>query len=344
MDGASEPVNDRLSVGSRVRGDVAPTVADAAFSCVIAQWRGTRSRGPRPQRGGMSTRLSGRSCDGRVTRRTHPGALQRVPFRPRIVACLLASPHPFVAPLVDVRGATLRLFDDRRALLACARSGSAAAIVVDLHDADGRPTNGTVRAVRIVAPSLPVFARCRLVPHDCRLLLDFARAGGTDVLVDGNCDALVAALAPRAARTTAAIHRAIVERLVAAGLPHSIVPLLDALLTHVDDPGAVDRAAAALGTSRRGFERRLVRAALPPPRALQIWCRLLVAAERLAGDDAVERIAHDVGFSSANALRNAMQRYAGATPTAIRDGGVDRLVTRFREAHVRAVRSEGDEA
>jgi hypothetical protein len=45
---------------------------------------------------------------------------------------------------------------------------------------------------------------------------------------------------------------------------------------------------------------------------------------------AVERIAHEVGFSSANALRNALQRYGGTTPSAVRAaGGLDALVARL---------------
>lgn len=245
----------------------------------------------------------------------------------RVVACLLASGTAAIPAFALASAATVRLFDDRRTLLACARAGVVVAAVVDLRDAAGRSTTGTVRALRGLAPTLPVFARCQPLAHDCRLLLDFARAGGTDVLFDGDYDALRASLA---LSTAPRPDRSLVARLVAAGVPSDLSPILDALFDHLDDTDAAGRVASALGVSRRALERRLSRAALPPPRVLQSWCRLLAAADRLAGDGAaVERVAHDVGFSSANALRNAMQRYGGATPTAMRGGGLDALVARF---------------
>jgi len=212
--------------------------------------------------------------------------------------------------------------------MAHVRSHAVAAVVVDLRDAAGRPTTGTVRALRAAAPRLPLLARCRLAEHDCRALLDFARAGGTDVLVEDGCEPLLAALHGRSDGRSS---DTLVPRLLAAGVPHEFAPLLDDLFAHLDDPDAARGAAERLGVGRRVLERRLARASLPSPRTLQSWCRLLVAADRLAGDGvAVERVAHEVGFSSANALRNALQRYGGTTPSAVRaDGGFEALVTRL---------------
>lgn len=258
---------------------------------------------------------------------------RRAPSTPS-VACLLAAPDDAraLAACLPPR-ADCRAFEDRRALMAHVRAAPVAAVVVDLRDVAGRPTSGTVRALRGIAPRLPVLARCRLAEHDCRALLDFARAGGTDVLVgDGDCAALRAALdrgGPGGA--PAPTHAALVARVIDAGVPPRFAPLLDYAFAHLDDPDAPARAHEALGVGRRALERRLARAALPSPRTLHSWCRLLAAADRLRGDAvAIERIAHDVGFPSANALRNALQRHGATTPTALRaDDGLQALIERL---------------
>src|SRR5256885_17155929 len=88
------------------------------------------------------------------------------------VACLLADP-PTEQLVASARGrAAVRLFADRGALLAHVRATGAVAVVLDLRDREGRPTCGTVRALRVIAPRLPLFARCRLAEPACRRLLD----------------------------------------------------------------------------------------------------------------------------------------------------------------------------
>ena len=225
-------------------------------------------------------------------------------------------------------------FDDRAALVAHVRSTPVAAVVVALRDEGDRPTTGTVRALRGAAPRLPVFAWCRLAESDCRALLDFARAGGTDVLVEGTAHAALRAAVAAYGRPSPSVD-ALVARLVAGGVPPGLAPVLEHLLAHVDDPDAPARAADRMGVGRRALERRLARASLPSPRVLHGWCRLLVAAERLCVDTGtVERIAHDVGYASGNALRNALQRYGATTPTALRGGdgaeALEALVGRLR--------------
>jgi AraC-like DNA-binding protein len=246
------------------------------------------------------------------------------------VACLFARAGESVGLAERLRPrAAVHAFEDRRALMDHVRTHAVAAVVLDLRDGAGRPTSGTVRALRAVAPRLPVLARCRLAEPDCRALLDFARAGGTDVLVEGGYEPLLAALHGRSGDGCA--RDGLVARLLAAGMPERFAPLLEYLLAHLDAPDAARGAAEALGLSQRALERRLARAGLPSPRVLQSWCRLLAAADRLCGDAvAVERIAHEVGFSSANALRNALQRHADTTPSAVRAaGGLDALVARL---------------
>jgi AraC-like DNA-binding protein len=234
------------------------------------------------------------------------------------IACLVATPASAHDVDIRIRGrAELRLFDDRAALAAHVRRATVAAVVIDLRDAAGRPTTGTVRALRTIAPRLPLFARCRLEETDCRALLDFARAGGTDIVVHGSgYGALLAVLGPRSAADGTAT---VVTRLVAAGLPPDLGPIIDQMLAHVTDRDAFGRAARAVGMEPRALRRRLARAGLPGARALQCWCRLLVAAHHLQRDDAsIEHVAHAAGFSSGNALRNALHRIAATRPSSLR--------------------------
>lgn len=252
------------------------------------------------------------------------------------VACLVAAPGAAEEFDVRLRGrAHLRLFADRAALAAHVRDGSPAAVVVDLRDAHGRPTAGTVRAIRTVAPRLPLFVRCRLEEADCRALLDFARAGVTDVVVHGTSYApLLAALDADGPVPTVAAE--VAAHLRSIGVPPALLPLLEAALADVAMPDALTRAARARGVSATALRRRLARAHLPAPRQVAAALRLLAAATRLRHAHAsVERTAHAVGFASANALRNALHRVHGATPTQLRTAaGYDAFVAHVSGALV----------
>jgi len=96
--------------------------------------------------------------------------------------------------------------------------------------------------------------------------------------------------------------------------------------------------AGSLHLSRRTLLRWCQRAGLPAPRRLLAWMRVLLACELL--DDpgrTVLSVAHTCGYSSDSGLRRITQKFLGASPTELRDGGAfrraaDAFVAELNEA------------
>ena len=93
----------------------------------------------------------------------------------------------------------------------------------------------------------------------------------------------------------------------------------------------VDELATRLGHSSRWLRANLSRAQAPPPRTLISWGRLLWAVHDLCMDPerSGNRVAWDLGFSSATALGNAMHRYLGVRISMAREKGLDWAIERF---------------
>ncbi len=84
--------------------------------------------------------------------------------------------------------------------------------------------------------------------------------------------------------------------------------------------------AGSLHLSRRTLLRWCQRSALPPPRRLLAWMRILLACELL--DDpgrTVLSVAHTCGYSSDSGLRRITQKFLRASPTELRDQGAFRV-------------------
>jgi AraC-like DNA-binding protein len=84
--------------------------------------------------------------------------------------------------------------------------------------------------------------------------------------------------------------------------------------------------AGALHLSRRTLLRWCQRSALPAPRRLLAWMRILLACELL--DDpgrTVLSVAHTCGYSSDSGLRRITQKFLNASPTELRDRGAFRV-------------------
>lgn len=84
--------------------------------------------------------------------------------------------------------------------------------------------------------------------------------------------------------------------------------------------------AGSLHLSRRTLLRWCQRSALPAPRRLLAWMRILLACELL--DDpgrTVLSVAHTCGYSSDSGLRRITQKFLGASPTELRDQGAFRV-------------------
>jgi AraC-like DNA-binding protein len=209
-----------------------------------------------------------------------------------------------------------------------------ALVVVEARDADGVSTEETVRALRARHPSLAVLGYATARPGLSGDVLALARAGVHELVVAGIDDVatvLRAALARTARRSSA-------ERLLAelAGfVPADALPLLRYGLEHAAAAPTVEELARALGVSRQALATRMRAAGLPAPRALAVWCRLLLAAELLAGAGrSVDEVSLTLDFPSSNAFRNVLRRHAGVGPSDVRRAGSGVVLAAFQAALV----------
>lgn len=215
----------------------------------------------------------------------------------------------------------LILLADAPELWRAARTHPAAVLVVEANGATAPDAAAVIHAFRAEYPLTPVVAYCGVAPGVAAAILDLVRAGVHDVVLAGVDD-------ERAAFETVvvrALHRStaddVLARLAAPGHPAAST-ILRTFLNAATRPLDVERAAAVLGVHRRTLVKRCAAAALPPPRTLAGWCRLLVAARLLdAGGLTVEQVAHALGFPSANALRNLCHRHARVSLTDLRTRG-----------------------
>ncbi len=92
-------------------------------------------------------------------------------------------------------------------------------------------------------------------------------------------------------------------------------------------PTSPDDLADHLGVHRRTLERRLHAHGLPSPHVLLLYCRFLHVARLLQDHGrSVETVAHHLGFGSASALCNALQRRLCPRPSDLRLHGYDLLL------------------
>lgn len=245
----------------------------------------------------------------------------------------LATLHRVAVLLPDTAGgaqlvrgaagrATVVFCGDARELVEAAVSPVVVAAVVALHDAVGAPQTELVRALRRRRPDLTiVVASPGATTHTSRDVLDAGRAGADRLMIRGFDD-------------PARVIAEVLERLSATGgvgvvlarlRPHLSAGALR-IVTHTlrlagDDP-SLHVLAAALGISARTLARHVACEGLPTPGALIDWCRVLLAAQRIeATDGSVLRIAGELGFSSATALRRVIRRFTGLRPTELRARG-----------------------
>ena len=259
-----------------------------------------------------------------------PPAAAGTPSAPREVPVVLALMHErdAAARLADaLRGGAASVTAPRAALRVVTRVGELrdalaarpyTLVVVEPRDADGVHTEEAVRALRARHPEVPVVAQVAARPGMSADVLALARAGVHELVVTGVDDVahvLRATLARAARRSTAERVLADVMPLV----PMAALPVLRYCLEHATDAPDVPALARALGVSRQTLAARMRAASVPGPRALSIWCRLLLAAELLAGEGrTVDQVALTLDFASANAFRNLLRRYADLGPGDLR--------------------------
>lgn len=232
------------------------------------------------------------------------------------------------ARLTDaLRGeATVRFCERLSELLALVETGLANLIVLDRRDRDGSSTLPAVRRVRDEYPSIPVVLYCVFSPAASRDVLDFARAGVSQLVLQDTTDlreplrdALNSALDQVSARSLLAD----LEPLVSP----AVLPFFKYCLEHARRDLGVESVASALGVTRKTLVDRLNTAHLPSPSAIISWTRLLVAARLLEDPGrSVEQVALLLDFPSGTSLRNMMKRYVGLRSSEVRENGGVRCI------------------
>ncbi len=263
------------------------------------------------------------------------------PGRPAVLALLrdrdaaarvTEALRPGVPGAPPQAGASVRCVAHVRELADALATRAYALVIVEARDAAGVSTEETVRALRARHPDLPVLGHAAARVGLSADALALARAGVHELVISGIDDvagALRAALARAARRSSAERILADVAELVSA----DALPLVRYCLEHAATAPTVPEVARALGVSRQTLAARLRAARLPSPRELAVWCRLLLAADLLAGGGrTVDQVALTLDFPSSNAFRNVLRRYSGMGPAELRRAGSAGLLAAFRGA------------
>lgn len=232
-----------------------------------------------------------------------------------------------------VRGYGRIGFCDRATELAprLVASTGVGAIVVEPRDDTGSSTAPLVGALRGAFPRIPVLAYCDHRRDRSTDILALARAGVHELVFRGVDDvrpALGTVLASAARHCTAAQLVAQLRDVVRG----EALPFVAYCLEHAAEPLTVVSVARALGVHRKTLVYRCAQAALPSPRAVIAWCRLVMAAQLLEDRGrSVEQVALALDFPSGTALRNMLKRHTGLSPRELRvPGGGQQVLRRFR--------------
>jgi AraC-like DNA-binding protein len=210
------------------------------------------------------------------------------------------------------------------------------AVVLEAHDAAGRPTAGLARQITRLFPATPVIGYCSLRAEGSQDILALASAGVHELIfkeMDEHAALLRNLL--RSAEQASAAH--VVLNHLGEGLPARIRPLVEYCLTNPEEAHSVDQVARALGINRKTLLNRCSALGFPPPGAVIAWSLLLLTTALLAAPGVtVERVAVQLNYPSATALRNMLKRHTGLRPTDLRRAGaLAELCTRFLARHAR---------
>ena len=227
----------------------------------------------------------------------------------------------------------LKTLETDRDLLALVDAGVLTPMLVLLGPSLPSCDSEVVSEIRRMLPGTIVVGVVDSSAGATRRALDLMRAGADDVCVAAGS---VIDAVELAQTVDAAIARRVVAQAleaVAHWIPATLRPFLEQLWVRCSSPIDPSEAAKLYHRSASTLARHLKGAGLPSPRALIAWGRLLHAAYLLQfRSHTVEAVAAVLGFSSAGALRNQLNRYAGVSPRSIRVGGVQVLVRLLSEA------------
>lgn len=195
-------------------------------------------------------------------------------------------------------------------------------VVVDVWDAQGKAPGTAIAAVRRVHPELPVLLwaeREDLVREDLRPLIG---AGVTSIQARHSGLVEQVAIQALVPRRTLSFHQQI-DEVLQTKVPEPARHLVSFCLHPSNGMMSVSDVASALGLPGRTLSHRLRVLGLPAANELLLWSRVLQAAWELENQrgKSLERVAFDLGFSSAAGLRAAMTRLAFVPPSRLRSSG-----------------------
>jgi AraC-like DNA-binding protein len=206
-------------------------------------------------------------------------------------------------------------------------------VVIEPMDLDGHPTAEAIRSIRARFPRIAVLGHVVMRAGLSGHILSFARAGVHELIVAGIDDSSqVLRVALRRASRRCVADEVFAE--IQPALPAEAAQLVRYCLDNAQSALSITEISRVIGVHRRTLVNRMQALHLPPPSELWMWSRVLLAARHLESPGrSVESVATAVGFPSANALRNALKRYARLTPGDLRvDGGFSRACVAFRAA------------
>jgi AraC-like DNA-binding protein len=226
----------------------------------------------------------------------------------------------------------LRWCDSASALLATVAQGGATATIIEIGDTvSAHVTNETTtdiaeveeltRALRAGYPAVPVLIYAPLTAAASRAIVTLASAGITNVIIAGYDDMNHAVRPILDAAMSACIAEAAYGRLSAVA-SRDVTAILGYALRYATAAPSVASAAQALRVHRKTLASWCHTSGAPPPRVLVTWCRLIIAAERLAvAQWPTERVARAFGFGSGSALNRLIKRHIGLTRAGLREQG-----------------------
>ena len=202
-----------------------------------------------------------------------------------------------------------------------AMAPEATAVVVDLVDAQGAPTNVVVARVREARPDFPIVLWCDRGAARERSLTEFA-AAGVSAIVFRDESSLEGRLLSAITGASDVAFRQLTDQAIHRRVPIALAPVVRFCLDQAHGLPRVEVVARAVGLSSRALAYQLKRAGLPPVSTLVMWSKALVAAYRLErSTESVSVIARSLGFASGSALRRLHKRCANETPQALRGPG-----------------------
>ena len=280
---------------------------------------------------GTVTRSGRESRHGEVERKS---VVRATSYRQRAVVALvqgrLARARISAALDPNTSVTFVDTLDDLRATVRGTRCSLT--VVTEARDAMGRPTTPFLRELAVQSPAVATIGYST-TERSSRDLLDLAMAG-IDELIQEDVDDVGLALKAAYAGSTESCAARAVRRALEGTLAPDLRPMADYCLQFPRDDHTVEGLARAMGVDRKTLLNQCDRNGFPPPSAMAMWCRLLLAAALLEATGAsVEHVAIQLDFASPSAFRNACRRYTGEKPSSWRKaGGLSRVAEMLKRS------------